>query len=770
MVQQSNVDTATSPRMPDLIGESGRFNIRQVLFSVLKRPWIPVLIILLINIPAAYYFLNSVRLYRSQAQVMLPVRENTYSIQNFISGGSEPTKPAHYYTALLSSDNFLRGVHERMREMFPDENIGSIKGQVKFETSQREAGIFVLYSLTPKEHFAVPFVQAAMDEFSSRISSLEQQEARAVLEFINLQIEDLNESTVHAEKELQDFLQQNKFVIEDPELGVAQMLNELENNLAEAETNLRLIDLDIESTEQQINSLLEGNPDDAAEIRRERRSELEDRQQALTDRIEQLEQAGAPPSALDSLNTAKRRVSSELLRLMSSAPTRDSSLNTVPLGNLETILANLVVERKRALNRVNHYEARLAEFRAQHPDISEDILTYTQLQRRRDVLNQTMAILLEKKEETRIRLASQLGGMKVLEDPTTVQPLARNTIQKMLLVFIVSLLAGVVVVFIVDLTRSTIDAEPDITQNYTFPLLGVIPGATSHKDAERDQRLRDRAGLPADSKLLIDFSSRSMFTEAMRSIRTSLLFHAAETKANVVAVTSPMPSEGKSLTSANMAILVQRSGKKTVLIDGDLRRPVQHRQFGLPRKPGLTDYLLSEDVTVEQIIKPTHEKNLFLIPAGGMSHDPAELVASRKMRDLVKKLQNEHGFDFVFIDTPPTLPAVDSRLFGEFVDGLIIVARAERTKVRTFHSAVDILSSLDINIIGSVLNYVDRKYNRLYYYTYNRYHSYYTYYYRPYTYYNQTYAPEIGQDGQDGEDGPSREEAAADAGKRSDSA
>lgn len=357
-------------------------------------------------------------------------------------------------------------------------------------------------------------------------------------------------------------------------------------------------------------------------------------------------------------------------------------------------------------------------------------------------MNQTLAILLEKKEEAEIRMASQLGGVKVLEDPTEPQALARGTVKKLLILLLISALLGIAIAVLVDLLKSTVDSEADIVQNLDIPLLGVMPKFDS-KSVKKGRRHDPDPG-NRDPNLISDFSTRSWFTEAMRSIRTSLLFHAQETQGKVFALTSPMPSEGKTLTTANLALLVQRSDRKTVIIDLDLRRPRQHRVFGLPRKPGMSDYLLNDSMSIDEIIQPTHEKNLFFIGAGGTYHDPAELVGSRKMHRTLDELKEK--FDYVFVDTPPVLPAVDSRLIAEHVDGIVLIARAEQTKVRSLKSTVDLLRSLDLHITGIILNHADRKYNQLYYYSYGRYHSYYHYYYRPYTYYGKTYGADALQD------------------------
>lgn len=733
MEQQShNVDP--SPSAVQEPSRSGTISLRSILFAVLKRPWIPVIVVLLITIPASFIFLSSVRLYRSQAEVMVPVREVTSSMADLIGGGREPAKPLHYYSSILNSKRYREDVSERLQSMGYDISTVAVQNRLYVANKTREPGLFTLFTLTPNMDIAQVMVQAGVEEFRESIASFDQQDARAVVEFINEQLDDLNEKTIRAEERLQDFLRENQFVLENPEIGIAQELTKLENQLVEEETKLQLINLDIQSIQNQIESLLSDDSGGTSTEYQQRLSELRSQRDELEMAISAARETGASRTKIDSLQTRLRAVSASLIRLNADAIGSGSEPQSITLSSLRDILEELTVERKRAQNRVEFFEAKLQTFREVHPNISEDILTYTQLQRQRDVLTQTLSILLEKKEEARIKMASKLGGVKVLDDPTEPQPQARNTIIRLLVTLLFSTVLGVALAFVFDFLRATIDAEPDIVQNFTFPLLGVVP-RIQQKHIKKNQQRKgtDEDVNTPDPSLVSNLSSHSWFLEALRAIRTSLLFHAAELNANVFAISSPMPVEGKTLTTGNMAILFQRGGSRTIVLDCDLRKPKQHRQFGLSRKPGLSDYLLADDMPFEDVIQKTHEKNLDFIGVGSTFHDPTELLASRKMRELVNILRKK--YDYVFVDTSPILPAVDSRLIGEYVDGMILIARAEWTKIRSFQSTVDLLNNINIRIIGAILNHADRRYNNLYYYSYGRYYSYYQYYYRPYTYY-----------------------------------
>jgi capsular exopolysaccharide synthesis family protein len=177
-----------------------------------------------------------------------------------------------------------------------------------------------------------------------------------------------------------------------------------------------------------------------------------------------------------------------------------------------------------------------------------------------------------------------------------------------------------------------------------------------------------------------------------------------------------------------MAISFAQAGHKTLLIDCDLRKTVQHKYFGIDRKPGLTDYLFGE-VKLEAAIRDSGIPNLSVITSGQTSNNPAELLASKKMKELLESLKLE--YDFILVDTPPILVCSDSRILAETADGMILIVRVESTNIKALDHAINLTKHLNIDILGVILNQVRFRYGRGYYYAYR--------YYKPYSYYSGYY-------------------------------
>jgi polysaccharide biosynthesis transport protein len=732
------------------VENTGRsISFKSIMFAILKRPFILLATVVLIMAPAIYISLSATRMYMSRAVVMVPVQETTLAITSVMGGGNDPTKPEHYYTSILQSTNYRTAVGievaERMPELGPPPNKHAMSA-VGFSRDPRQPGLFTLSAMSAREDLVEPFVDAAVDVFKTRISNLDQQEARAVVDFIDEQLLDLNQKTIDAEENLQRFLREKQFVIDDPDKGIAQELTTLESDHADAVANLNLINLNLASYERQIQDALgelASSPDTIAD---ERVSESYRKLDELKQEILVAEEAGASEQILDSLNVQRRVLAGNLMQSTVLQSGQVEIQNDISLKNLQEVVQDLVMEREKAENRVNYLRRQTRIFRQRHPNISEDILEYTRLLRKRDVLKQTLEILLEKREEARIKMAAQLGGLKVLEDSTTPSPLARHTPEKLAIALLISGLLGVVLSFLVDYSIQTIDADRDITDNFKVSVLGILPPVDDGKSGvkqEKHSKHQFAESGTGDRKLITNVSTQSWFLESLRSIKTSLFFYASENKVNCFVVTSPLPSEGKSLTTANLAISIAQGGKRVVIVDGDLRRPTQNKLFAIDRKPGISDYLLDPDTTpLDRVIQKTHVAGLDAIPAGSWQQNPSELLGSKRMSQVLSDLRSQ--YDYVIIDSPPVLPAVDSRLLGTLSDGLVLVAHAEQTKIRNFESALNMIRNLQVPIVGAVLNHSTRKYGFVYYKTYGQYQSH--YYYKPYSgYYGSTEQEEHGE-------------------------
>ena len=204
---------------------------------------------------------------------------------------------------------------------------------------------------------------------------------------------------------------------------------------------------------------------------------------------------------------------------------------------------------------------------------------------------------------------------------------------------------------------------------------------------------------------------KSLSAEAYRSLRTSIKFSSVDKEIKTIVVTSSAPEEGKSTISGNLAFSLSQSGDSVVLIDCDLRKPTLHKKFGVLREKGLTDVLVGE-CELKDAIKQV-SNHLYIITAGTIPPNPAEVVGSNSMEDLLKELSFK--FDSIILDTPPVLPVADALLLAAKADATIIVVRSRKTKERMIKQTYEELMKVNANVIGSILNDSEQKINSSYY-------------------------------------------------------
>lgn len=192
---------------------------------------------------------------------------------------------------------------------------------------------------------------------------------------------------------------------------------------------------------------------------------------------------------------------------------------------------------------------------------------------------------------------------------------------------------------------------------------------------------------------------RSPVSEAYRTLRTNLSFSGLDEPIRTLVVTSPAPDEGKSTTIANLAVTMAQGGRKTILVDCDLRRPTLHTFFDLKPEPGLTDLLLEENG--QPALQPTMVDGLQLLSSGPLPPNPADLLGSHKIDQIIANLSKQA--DIVLFDAPPVIAVTDATVLGSKVDGVLLVINAGKTRREHAELAKEMLEKANVRIVGAAL-------------------------------------------------------------------
>ena len=357
-------------------------------------------------------------------------------------------------------------------------------------------------------------------------------------------------------------------------------------------------------------------------------------------------------------------------------------------------------------------------------------LEFSRLQRNNIVLNQNYNLLRQKLEEAKINVASQVGKVQIVDYARLPGQSGINQNRALLMGLISGMLFALAYIIIVEIFDNTIKTNFDIERN-ALTVLGVIP-SIGGEDASKTKRnfvinkLFTNNRVPRGSikrRLITKEDPRSPVSEAYRSLRTSMLYTGIDKKVRSILVSSAGPGEGKTTTVANMAITYANLGKKTLLVDTDLRRPVVHKILDLDKEPGITNYLAGNIENFDTLIKSTDIDNLYAVTSGIIPPNPSELLGSRKMSTLIKNLEKD--WDMILFDSPPLVAVTDATMVSKEIDSIVIVVKVGQTDKKAFEHTIQSLRNVSAPIGGVVLNAVTHK---------NSYGSYY-YYYQYYHYY-----------------------------------
>jgi capsular exopolysaccharide synthesis family protein len=331
--------------------------------------------------------------------------------------------------------------------------------------------------------------------------------------------------------------------------------------------------------------------------------------------------------------------------------------------------------------------------------------------------NQALYMMLDKRmSEVDLSQFMQANNIRFV-DPAEAEydPVYPNPIKNLIVALVMGLMGGIGLAFIVEYLDNTVKSKEDLESLLGVPLLGVVPAINAEEMLSLSS-IRDRS-------LFVFSQPRSTVSEALRSIRTNVLFRLGGGVNKTLLVTSSVPKEGKSFMSSNLSAVLAMGGHRVILVDADLRRPSLHNLFELSDEVGLSE-VLAGTRTLESVIQPTHIPNLHLITAGPIPPNPSELLGSETMLNVKRALNDM--CDILIIDSSPVTAVADPVILSHLVDGVVLVVEANSTKKPIVMQTVTRLQQVQAKIIGGVVNKLDLSKSGYGYYYYYSDYSYYT--------------------------------------------
>jgi succinoglycan biosynthesis transport protein ExoP len=368
-------------------------------------------------------------------------------------------------------------------------------------------------------------------------------------------------------------------------------------------------------------------------------------------------------------------------------------------GALVSLRAQLDSKRREESQALAAYEQEYAKANVQ----GQAVTRLTTLKRQIETNRTLLDTYIQRQQEQTLAIANtEPDNIKVPAEASDAYMVGPARSRNILLAFMLSLVAGIGLAFLMDYLDDSVKTSDDISRHLGLPTLALIP----HYSVGSNRKLLAGAaasGGPSPATSLITLEERqSPMAEAYRHLRTSLLFSSAGKPPQSILVTSSQPSEGKTTTAVNTAITLAQSDADVVIIDCDLRRPRLHNYFDLENTKGLTNYLSGERNT-DNLIKQCRDlPRLKVITSGPIPPNPTELLSSNEMRNLLQFLRGR--YKHVVIDSPPAISFTDAAILSTQVDGVILVAMANKSSIHLMRRFKQRLGTIGARIYGVVLN------------------------------------------------------------------
>ncbi|HYJ86591.1 MAG TPA: polysaccharide biosynthesis tyrosine autokinase [Pyrinomonadaceae bacterium] len=385
-----------------------------------------------------------------------------------------------------------------------------------------------------------------------------------------------------------------------------------------------------------------------------------------------------------------------------------------------TLMTNLETKYRQTLSREQALRKSFEQQRGQTLQQNEAAINYRIIQQEITTNKTLLENLLQRSKENDVIMASKPNNVSIIDYALSPDgPVGPNRTRTVFMAMFLSLALGIGLALLLEYLDDSVHSTEDVERLLNLPALAAIPAigaAAKRRMLVSPGALQKRNGHSDSPELLINIESHSPLAESYRHLRTSILLSSAGRAPKSLLVTSSLPSEGKTTTAVNTAISLAQTGAGVVIIDADMRRPRLRSIFGLSERPGLST-ILSSEITDEQmlaLLTKDELTGLSVLTSGPVPPNPAELLGSDQMRQLLAALQLE--FKHVVIDSPPINSFTDGVLISSMVDGVILVVHGGKSSRHVVRRSRQLLHDVGAKIFGVVLNKVNLRSTDYYYY------------------------------------------------------
>lgn len=691
-----------------------------------RRKWLILICTLIVFIPATIWISNITPIYQAEASFIYDEAQDTAFLldfgQNFYSKSAIVNMIEQVKSRSLA-EKVVKSLPEEVLQTFKvpedlsDEQSRNrylarlIKGNLEI-TNVRGGDIIKISAIANDPNAVKIIVNSYIDNIVNWSQQKNKEEISNIRNFVEGQLSIFQDNLRAAEEDLLKFKEENDFItLSDASSAVLENLTETEVEYNQVKTQREALEQRRRFIEQKMQELL---PSLAVSGNNSIAQQLKEELVRLETQYSSLQQKAGPEdeknmaSIRADINHTKQQLINELMRHAIQENLVD------PLAQIRGMLQeSITIEaelqalkpREQALqNSLDAYSAELSVLPKQELELARLI-------RAKEVNDKIFTILLERREEARITEAGKIGYVRVIDYAEAPKyPIKPNKKKMFTMALALGLALGIGLTLFLNSLDDSLKSEQDVEKYLNVPVVASIPKISSngvlHKIGKKE--ITENSYSP---KLLSHMVAKSHIIEAYRSLQLNLSFLNPDKKLKTILITSAAPGEGKTLTTLNIAQMYARAGTKTLIIDCDLRRPMVHKALKIRQEPGLTNLLIDKSATLDSCVQVFDDEhlngNLAILTSGAIPPNPAELLSSKSMQDLLTKARNV--YELIFIDAPPVISVSDSVILGQKVDGVLLVLRSGKINREAAQKAKKILENGKISIGGSLLNDVDYK-------------------------------------------------------------
>ncbi|MBD3319683.1 MAG: polysaccharide biosynthesis tyrosine autokinase [Chitinivibrionales bacterium] len=718
-----------NPATRDIKSLKSGTHLKDYFALLVRRKWIIAVAFLSVVLSAAYYVSKIEDIFQSSATLV--IEENNTLINQAMNLGSG--RSLSFYQGILNSRTYLEMVLDSIgfdvfESVFESISRDDALGYIQNNISLKKTSYTSFYSFTARaksKELAYLIASIGTDIFRHQCMEVATEEARRTVVEIDKQLEIVKKNLEKAEHEYRSFKERTGDILE----GATPELRTLQNAYADNLAQLGLKEADLNAEKKQLRRL-ESKLAPKESKRSPEYLKLRSKLSELEKEKMRLENLGIRLSGMSTIDREIQEVENQLIQYRKEPGTVTVNARMIrQWQELRKSVLNKEAELELFKRKLESYKNAIENYKKGNPDILNQSLELQRLRLTKENYERIYNFLIKKAEEERLKSASGTAGIKIVDAPRMPsRPIPKNEKRYYALGIIFGLALGLGLAFFVEYNDTTIKSNDDVERYLGVSVLGTIPHISYSKKNEieikrRSSKKQKRRTITQYPKQLLNFSGdESIITEAYRSLRTNLSFVSPDNPIHTILLTSAGPSEGKSLTITNLAMANAQLGRKTLLIDTDLRRPILHHLFNFKREPGFTE-LFAEHYDYNSVIRSTDKENLFVLTAGLFSPNPAELIGSQRMMQHINYFKE--NFDIVFFDTPPVVAVTDASLLSTKIDAVLLVVKSHHTDREIASRAVQNLRNVGAKIVGTVLNDIDLTHR---YSSYGYYKYYYHYY------------------------------------------